>query len=195
MASIKVLGARIPVEFKIGKEAVLPMDQAAILKGAGEMAALINSKTWPPAFAAAFKGMKKIVFFEGKVKVNGHLVDRPGVDEDDAIFYWEASEFNNNTDADVRANTFFHDCWHVVQFKAAGKKFAKGEKERVAREVDALNQQIAVARILGNDAREIKFIEDFRDDQDRIKARLDEGVAGVGGAVAPHKPGAMRPGG
>lgn len=195
MASIKILGATIPVEFKVGKDAVLPMDQAAILKGAGEMAALINSKTWPPAFAAAFKGMKKIVFFEGKVKVNGHLIDRPGVDEDDAIFYWEASEFTANTDADVRANTFFHDCWHVVQFKAKGNKFAKDQKEQVAREVDAINQQIAVARILGNDAREIKFLEDFRDDQARIKARLDEGVGGGAGAVAPHKPGAMRPGG
>ncbi len=191
MASINILGRDLPIEFLVGQEAILPMDEDAILAGAKEMAMLINSKQWSDDQAKAFGAMKKIIYFEGKVLVDGHLMDRPGVDQDDAIFYWEANEFTKNTDADVRANTFFHDCWHVIQFQRAGNKHAQGDVEPVEREVDAINKQIEVARVLGNDDREIKFLENFRDSQEDIKKRLREGVAKAG----PHPAGAMRPGG
>lgn len=192
MDSIQVLGKTIPIAFMKGIEATKELDQAALLAGAQEMAKLINSKSqsWSADEREAFEGINKIVFFEGKVVVDTHLMDRPNVDQDDAIFYWEAEEFNRNTDADVRANTFFHDCWHVVQFKRAGNKYALGDVEPVEREVDAINMQIAVAEKLGNSEQEIKHLKDFRDDQDAIRRRLKEGV---GNQVAGHKPGEMRP--
>src|SRR4029079_11515817 len=98
-------------------------------------------------------------FFAGQVMVNGYPMDRPCCDQDDAVFYWEAEEFMRNTDADVRANTFFHDCWHVVQFRRDG--YATEEPEQVAREVDAIEQQIAVGRTLEWDARGIAFVVDI----------------------------------
>ena len=174
--TLRILDVDTPIEFLVGRNATREMDEAALLQGAREMAALINGVAWPPEYRAAFEGMRKIVFFAGQVEVNGFLLDRPGCDEDDATFYWEAEEFMRNTDADVRANTFFHDCWHVVQFKRSGNQFARGQEERVSREVDAINQQIEVARLLGCDAREIAFLEEFRDSQPRIEARLAEGV-------------------
>jgi len=175
MASIDILGRNIPVEFMTGSEPQLVMDEAAILEKLGEMAALIDSKAWPDQYADAFRIMNKIVFFEGMIEVDGHEVERPGCDQDDAVFYWEAVEFMANTDADVRANTFFHDCWHVVQFKRIGD-FARTPDDQVAREIDAIDRQIAVAQKLGCDEREIQFLRDFRADQDRIVARLAEGV-------------------
>jgi hypothetical protein len=62
-----------------------------------------------------------------------------------------------------------------VQFRAAGD-YARGEDEQVAREIDAINQQIAVGEILGNDEGELGYLRGFRDDQQRIKDRLREGV-------------------
>jgi hypothetical protein len=187
---VKILSREVDVEFKVGLNAALAMDQAALTAGLDQMVALINSVAWPAQYAAAFEGMKKIVFFEGQVQVNTWLVDRPCCDEDDAVFYWEANEFMANTDADVHANTFFHDCWHVVQFKRNGNRYAKDEAERVAREVDAIEHQIEVARLLGCDEREIRFLEDFRDSQTRIIARLDEGVNGR----MLHQPGTLSAG-
>jgi hypothetical protein len=185
MTSIRIIDRDIQVEFV----AIDPADQDAIVAQAGKMADLINGKDWPDAFKAAFQVMNKIVFFRGTVSVDGHDLARPGCDQEAAIFYWQADEFISNPDADVHGNTFFHDCWHVVQFRRAGNKFAEGDTERVEREVDAINQQIEVGKILGNDERELKFLEDFRDDQDRIKERLREGIdkAGPHPTGFPHK--------
>ncbi len=176
MTSIQVLGREIPIEFQIGAEPKRPLDEAGLLAGAQRMADLINSKAWTAEQAAAFRGMNRIVFFEGKVVVDRNVMDRPCCDQDDAVFYWEAEEFERNTDADVRANTFFHDCWHVVQFKRAGNRYAEGDQEPVDREIDAVNEQIKVARTLGNSPEEIAFLERFRDDQEGIRKRLREGV-------------------
>lgn len=188
MAEIEILGKTLAVDFVLGEGAAADaLDEDALLAGARDMAALINSKDWPPHFRDAFREMVRIVFFEGKVEVNGHLMDRPCCDEDDAVFYWEANEFLLNSDADVRANTFFHDCWHVVQFKLAGRQFAYTEEERLRREVDAITHQIGVAHTLGCNADEIGHLEAFRGDQQRIAARLDEGV----GQIAPHRAGGM----
>ena len=190
--SIRVLSKTIPIEFQMGEGADRPLDRAGLLAGAERMADLINEKSadLTQEQKNAFEGIKKIVFFEGKVMVDGHLMDRPCCDQDDAIFYWEANEFEQNSDADVRANTFFHDCWHVVQFRRDGG-FARDQREQVAREVDAIQEQIKVARILGNDEREIRFLENFRDNQQGIIDRLREGV---GSAFAAHRPGDMRGG-
>lgn len=188
MTDLTILGNKVPLEFLVGKDPKAPLDKDALIAGAKTMVDLINSVTWPADYAAAFRGMKKIVFFEGKIVVNGWEIDRPCCDEDDAIFYWEAEEFLRNPESDVRANTYFHDCWHVVQFKEAGNKFAGDENERVHREVDAINHQIEVAKLLGNDAREIGFLENFRDDQNRIKIRLAEGVTDR----MTHTPGTLR---
>jgi hypothetical protein len=194
MAAIEILGKETAVDFVVGDGAATDsLDEAGLLAGAEAMAALIDSRDWPQAYADAFRGMTKIVFFAGKVMVDRYLMDRPCCDQDDAVFYWEAEEFMRNTDADVRANTFFHDCWHVVQFRRAGNRFAQGQVEQVAREVDAIEQQIAVARTLGCDDREIGFLEDFRDDQRRIVARLDEGVGKPSPVpIGSHPTGAMR---
>ena len=189
MASIDILGTLIPIEFMIGEDAKRTLDQPKLIAGAKQMAALINSRIWTEEQRNAFTGIKKIVFFEGKVVVNGHVMDRPCCDEDDAIFYWEAEEFERNPDADVHANTFFHDCWHVVQFKRAGNKFAQGQEEQVEREVDAINEQLKVARILGNSPHEVEHLRKFRDNHPGILARLKEGV---GSQVAAHKPGFFR---
>ena len=188
MAGIEILEKKIPVEFVAGAGAVEgDLDHDTLLSGANEMAELINGIDWPPHYRDAFRGMKKIVFFEGKVKVDGYLMDRPNCDQDDAIFYWEANEFMRNTDADVRANTFFHDCWHVVQFKLAGNQYAYTLADQLRREVDAISHQIGVAYMRGCSEREIRHLEDFRADQRKIAARLDEGV----GQLAAHQPGDM----
>lgn len=187
MDSITILGAPIKVSFKIG-EGGEPMDEAKIEQAVEDMAALINSKDWPSDFADAFRSMKEIVFFTGMVEINGFPVERPGTDEDDAIFYWETEEFLKNPEIDVHANIFFHDCWHLVQFKRAGNKSAVPGKEQVAREVDAITQQIEAGKILGNSPDEIAFLEEFRGDQQKIIDRLKEGI---GKAVA-HDSGGPR---
>jgi uncharacterized protein YifE (UPF0438 family) len=187
MASINVLGKMIPIEFLRGKGAVLDMDEDAIVKKAEAMAQLINAKekSWSADQRRAFTAMNKIIFFEGTVTDNdGFELDRPGCDQNDAIFYWEANEFTFNPDDDVHANTFFHDCWHVVQFQDSGD-FARGEEEMTSREVDALERQIEVGELLGNSEHELKFLRDFKNDQARIVARLREGVAKAG----PHPTG------
>jgi hypothetical protein len=186
MASIDILGKDVPIGFEIGLGATAAdLDRTKLVEGAEEMVTLINGISWPPHYRDAFRGMKKIIFFAGKVMVDGHLMDRPCCDQDDAIFYWEAEEFFRNPDADVRGNTYFHDCWHLVQFKAAGNQYAYTLIDQVSREVDAINHQIGVAHLLGCSRSEIKFLEDFRDDQRLIVARLDEGV----NQLAPHTPG------
>ena len=73
----------------------------------------------------------------------------------------------------VRANTLFHDCWHVVQFKASGA--AVEMDERVAREVDALDRQIEVARALDCYQADIDYLTDFRNNPAAIRARLEQG--------------------
>jgi hypothetical protein len=175
MASIRILGEDIKVKFKRGKGAPAAIVEAPIMTAARDMAALINSKTWPADLALAYTGLKAIVFFNGAVKINGHMMSRPGIDEKKATFFWEVAEFDAD-DADGHANTLFHDGWHVVQFKRAGKKHAIGIDERVAREVDAVNRQIEAARILGSAPSDIAFLEAFRDDPETIKRRLLEGV-------------------
>ena len=174
MTKVRILGRKAKVEFLKGKDGA-KLDKATLLAGLQQMIELIDRTPWSPEERDAFRGMKKIVFFEGQVVVNGWPLTRPGCDEDDAHFYWEANEFMANTDADVRANTYFHDCWHVVQYQRAGD-FARTEKERVAREIDAIDRQIVVAGKLGCSEHEIQHLKDFRADQARIVARLAEGV-------------------
>jgi hypothetical protein len=176
MQTVKILDATIPVEFLVGEAATIVMDEPSLLKELGEMAACINKGIWPPEYKAAFEVMRKIVFFEGKIEVNGYLIDRPCCDEDDAVFYWESSEFVANTEVGARANTYFHDCWHVMQFRAAGNRFAADERDRVDREVDAINHQIKVAELLECSKNDMAFLARFRDDQGAIKLRLAEGV-------------------
>ncbi len=176
MPRVNILDRKITVSFLTGKGAVRSLDKDELLRGAEEMAALIERIDWPERYRGTFRGMKKIVFFEGSVKVNGYWMDRPCCDEDDAVFYWKAEEFMRNTDADVRANTFFHDCWHVVQFKESGNRFARGQDEQVEREVDATGHQIEVAKLLGCEPREISHLERFMSDNAIIVARLKEGV-------------------
>jgi hypothetical protein len=171
MGQVTILGHDVAIEFSIAGG-----DTRPLLGGVQAMADLINARgPWLQDYADAYRGMNKIVFFRGTVQVNGYDMSRPCCDEDDRIFYWETDEFLRNMDADVHANTFFHDCWHVVQFNRDGG-FAKSDDERVSREVDAINQQIAVARQLGCDDREVNFLVAFRNDQQKLKDRLAEGV-------------------
>ena len=188
MPTIDILGEPVEIEFLVGEGATeADLDRYTLLAGVEEMAALVNSKAeeWSPEYRGAFCGIGKIVFFAGQVMNGDYLMDRPFCDLDDAQFWWEAEEFMRNTNADVRANTFFHDCWHVVQFKAGG--YAYEEHEQVWREVDAIDHQIAVARTLGCDADEIGHLENFQGDQQLIIARLDEGVE----QLARHRAGAL----
>lgn len=174
MATVRILDDDVAIEFLKGKDGG-ELDRPTLLSGLEATVRKINETVWSDEERRAFASMKKIVFFEGEVVVNSWPLTRSGCDEDDAIFYWEANEFMANTDADVRANTFFHDCWHVIQFQNTGD-FARGDAERVAREIDAIDRQIEVATKLGCDEREIQFLRDFRANQDRIVARLAEGV-------------------
>ncbi len=175
MASIKILGNDIKVKFKRGKGAPAAIVEPPIMAAARDMAALINSKTWPAALASAYTELKAIIFFNGAVKINGHMMSRPGIDEKKATFFWEVAEFEAD-DADGHANTLFHDGWHVVQYKRAGNKRATKIDDRVAREVDAVDRQIEAARILGSAPSDIAFLQGFRDDPATIRLRLLEGV-------------------
>src|SRR6187402_481876 len=174
MTAVQIIDTTVDIEFLEG-ENPRPMDQTTILAGVGQMAALISSLDWEDRFKRAFEIMKKIVFFEGTIVVNTHAIDRPCCDEDDAIFYWEAGEFLFNPDPRTRAVTFFHDCWHVVQFRAAGNRFAE-ENERVAREVDAIERQLEVAKILQCRQEDIDFWKAYENNQQAILARLEQGV-------------------
>lgn len=175
MPTVQILGNDKGVAFATGSGAVAAHRRQPLLHGLAAVAQLIDGTPgWTAAERAAFAAMRKIVFFEGSVTVNNFVMSRPGCDERAATFYWEVEEFMANTDADVRANTFFHDCCHVVQFKARG--FAHQEDERVAREVDATLQQIEVARKLGCSPHEIQHLERFVGDHPTIVARLREGV-------------------
>lgn len=175
MDGVRILGKDIKLEFKRGKDSPGPIAEAPIRAELNAMAALINGKAWPAELAQAYTVLKKIVFFNGRVKVNGALVGRPGIDEKKATFYWEIAEFVAD-DADGHANTLFHDGWHVVQYKRAGNKRATRLKDRVDREVDATDRQIEAARILGSSADDIAFLVGYRDDRPRIEARLGEDV-------------------
>jgi hypothetical protein len=169
---INLLGRNIRIDF-----ARPPHRRRSDIKAdLGEMTDLINRTQWPQEYVNAFRLMKKIVFFADRVTVNGHVMSRSCCDEDDCIFFWEIDEeFLLNRDADVHGHTLFHDCWHIVQFQRDGG-FATQQHVQVAREIEAINHQIKVAQLLGCDEREIQFLRDFRDDQGRILARLEEGV-------------------
>jgi hypothetical protein len=169
MASVVILDNEKPVEFIDTDH-----DPDALMAGLQEMADLINRTTWTPTQRDAFDGMTRIVFFEGSVEVEGYELSRPGCDEAMAVFYWEVGEFQKVADAGVRANTFFHDCWHVVQYKAAG--FAGDLDERVRREVEAIDRQLEVARALNCYAADIEYLTAFENDPDAIRARLAYGV-------------------
>jgi hypothetical protein len=171
-----LLGKERPVTFEIGDKPGFVLDEDAVVLGLQEMADVIQDVAWEPDQAAAFRVMDRIVFFEGAIEVNGWKLDRPGCDEDDATFYWEANEFMANRDPRVRAHTFFHDCCHVEQFRAAGNKHAIEQHDRVQREIDAIDRQIAVAERMQTLPQYIQFLRDFEGDQGRILARLDEGV-------------------
>jgi hypothetical protein len=188
MDSIQILGKTVPLTFAIGEGAAEgDLDRPALHVGAAEMAALIDRCQWPDRYRQAFLLMKEIVFFAGQVRVNNYLMDRPCCDQEDAIFYWEAVEFMANSHAGVRANTFFHDCWHMVQFIDAGRRYAQTQAEQVAREVDAITHQIEAARILGCNPAEIQYLQTFQANQQRIVDRLHEGVNTLGA----HPTGAM----
>jgi hypothetical protein len=184
--NVEILGKSIPMSFAEGQ--MIDDDKRERLeRGVEAMAALINSIAWPDDYANAYRSMKGVVFFDQPVLVNGYMMDRPCCDEDDAVFYWEIQEFLSYDDADVHASTFFHDCWHVIQFRAAGDMFARDEDERLEREVDAVRHQIGVAHMLGCSEHEIGHLVKFSQDHATILARLDEGV----GAFAAHPPGAF----
>ena len=175
MDSVTILGRTIPVEYLVGAGGAA-LDQAALFAGLQKAVAKIASvKDWTSNEREALSAMNKIVFFSGEIVVNTWKLTRPGCDEDDAIFYWEAAEFMANTDADVRANTFFHDCWHVIQFRRDGG-FAQTDEIRVLREVDAINRQIEAARKLGCEHREIAHLQKYLDEHPLIVARLAEGI-------------------
>lgn len=179
---VTILGRNIRIEFADPPHA----GRGDILADLAVMADLINATRWPPEYEAAYRLVRKIVFFSDSVLVNTHQMSRSCCDEGDRIFYWEIDEeFLRNRDADVHGHTLFHDCWHIVQFIRDGG-FAMGQHVQVAREVEAINHQIKVAQLLGCDDREIEFLRAFRDDQSLILARLEESVhvrqpAGAGG--------------
>jgi hypothetical protein len=173
MPEFDILDVPKPVAF-IDADAASPMDRDLLLRGLQEAAELINRTEWTEEQRSAFNGMREIVFFQGKIDVNGYALERPGCDEKEAIFYWEAVEFLANPDPGVRANTFFHDCWHVVQFKKDG--YATPE-QRVGREVDAIQHQIEVAKRLNCRPEDIAYLQAFEDSQPKIEARLAEGIS------------------
>jgi hypothetical protein len=175
MPKVRILDHDKDIGFATGDGAVPSGQHAALLAGLQSLARKVNETPgWSADERATFQAMRRIVFFEGQVKVNNWTISRPGCDERSATFYWEVEEFMRNTDDDVRANTFFHDCCHVMQFKDRG--FAHQEDDRVAREVDATRRQIAVARKLGCSPAEIEHLERFMNDNTVILARLREGV-------------------
>jgi hypothetical protein len=172
MAAITILGKAIPISFEGDISAA---DRDRISDALVEMTALIDMKRpWDPRYAAAYTGLKGIVFFAGEILVNQHLMSRPCCDEDDAIFYWEVAEFLQNMEPDLHAHTLFHDCWHVVQYNQT-HRFAKPGNEQIEREVDAITHQIAVAEHLGAKQYEIDFLRSFCNAQS-LGLRIAEGV-------------------
>lgn len=174
MRSIVILDNEKPVEF-VDTDPDQPLDADDLMTKLRAVADAINGcPDWTADQRAAFDGMTKIVFFRGAVTVGDYELKRPGCDEANAVFYWEVGEFLKVDHAGVRANTFFHDCWHVVQFKAGG--YAKDLDERVAREVEAIDRQIAVAQALMCYPADIDYLKGFENNPDGIRERLAFGV-------------------
>jgi hypothetical protein len=173
MASIVILDTDKPVEF-VENDPANPLHPDDLMAQLGEVAQAINDATWTQAQRDAFNGMKKIVFFSGTVQVDGFDLSRPGCSQANAVFYWEVGEFLRADKAGVRANTLFHDCWHVVQFKQDGP--AADADEGVTREVDAVDRQIEVAKTLGCSQDDIDFLTRFENDTAAIRTRLAQGV-------------------
>lgn len=175
MPFVNILGRKVRIDFIEGRDPAVGLDQPLLLQGVQEMAALIDRTEWTRKQRDCFRSMHGIVFFEGWIKVNGTEMDRPCCDEDDGVFYWEGNEFTFNMDPRIHAHTYFHDCFHVVQFKRDGD-FARTEAIRLAREVEAIDRQLEVAAKLGCREADVKFLRDFQSDQGRLLARLKEGV-------------------
>jgi len=53
------------------------MDRDLLLTGLQEVAELINRTEWTDEQRSAFNGMRQVVFFQGKVDVNGYVLERP----------------------------------------------------------------------------------------------------------------------
>jgi hypothetical protein len=174
MASIVILDTDKPVEF-VDTDPANPLDETDLMTRLGTVAKAINDAQWTPAQREAFNGMAKIVFFRGAVQVGDFQMTRPGCDQPNAAFYWEVGEFLAVDHAGVRANTFFHDCWHVVQFKNDGG-LAADIDEAVEREIDAVNHQIEVAQVLDCYQADLDYLRGYENDRNAIRARLAQGV-------------------
>jgi hypothetical protein len=172
---ITILDQDVPVEFQ-DNDPAKPLPRADLLQRLTQMAGAIDAKKdlWTPAQRGAFTGMNRIVIFRGLVDVGGVEMGRPGCDLPNKVFYWQADEFLQVDDAGVRANTFFHDCWHVVQYGKGG--YPKTTEEGVDREVDAVDRQIEVAQVLACYDADLKFLADYEHDRPAIRARLDQGI-------------------
>jgi hypothetical protein len=172
---ITILDHDVQVEFQ-GNDPARPLDPPDLLRRLTAMADAINAKTslWTDAQRKAFTGITRIVLFRGLVEVGGVAMGRPGCDLPNAIFYWQADEFLQVDHAGVRANTFFHDCWHLVQYAKSG--YPRTVEEGVDREVDAVDRQIEVARVLECYDADLEFLTDYEHDRPAIRARLDQGI-------------------
>ena len=172
MFVITVLGKQVPCLFDSSIT-----DQAKLHGAASdvvEMANRINAATWSDAQRQAFLGTDRIVFFE-KVTWHGAAMTRPFMDQEAATFYWEIDEFlTDGIDGPRRPTFFFHDCWHLAQYRAKGGP-AKDLKDEVDREVDATDRQIECATVLGCDKPFLDYLTAYRNDRGAIETRIGAG--------------------
>ena len=172
MFVITVLGKQLPCLFDSSIT-----DQAKLHGAASdvvEMANRINAGQWSQAQTNAFLGTDRIVFFE-TVMWHGAAMTRPFMDQEAATFYWEIDEFlTDGVDGPRRPTFFFHDCWHLAQYRKLGGP-AKNLTDEVDREVDATDRQIECATVLGCDQPFLDYLTAYRNDRAAIEARIGAG--------------------
>jgi len=163
----------------LGKDLVLTYPPALALTAvsAQAMGAVINSHAamYGPSEAAAFQALNAITLFSGSINFNDEQMSRSFTDQKTGTFYWLDTEIALYLSAPVMACYFFHDCWHMVQFKQDDGPAATLSDE-INREVDAVARQVVVGGKLGVPQYVLDFLTKYGNDRAAIATRIGQGV-------------------
>ena len=126
-----------------------------------------------------FRLTDKLVIFS-EVQFRTHRMTRSFMDVQNREFYWATPDLLSvGYSAPPRVPCFyFHDAFHVRQWirQDRGARL----DQRIAREREATDRQLEVAVIMGADQILIDDLTDYRNSDERIKARLSTGVGMLG---------------
>lgn len=149
------------------------------------MAMAINraKDAFSPDQAKTFELTRTLTIFRSKT-FRGRHISRSFMDQRERNFHWTLGEYLAWDPEPRRSTAYFHDAWHVRQFLSLGEP-PNDEEILIDREVDAMAQQLEVARLMNADQAMIDFLKAFADDRERIRERLRSGI-GIDAHVEAH---------